>query len=173
MSVVATTGVGMLARLINRLGSGEPMTAASFAAKEGCARSTMFDVTRRMEDAGLLQRDLNGTLMPGPALVRLALAEHGLAVLHGPAEALLTQLRDETHATAQLIAGDGTVLLTLTARRDDAQGTLLDVPIGEGARLTLRLRPNTSRAERDDAQARLARTALSLTHYLTSGDEDG
>ena len=85
MSVVATTGVGVLARLINRLGSGEAMTAASFAAREGFARSTVFDVTRRMEDAGLLQRDPSGTLMPGPALV---------LVLSVPAASLEESRRD-------------------------------------------------------------------------------
>jgi DNA-binding IclR family transcriptional regulator len=173
MSVVATTGVGVLARLINRLGSGEPMTAAGFATREGFARSTVFDVTRRMEDAGLLQRDLGGTLMPGPALMRLALAEHGLATLHGPAEALLTQLRDETHATARLVAADGTVLLTLTARSGDSEGAMLEAAVGGGARLTLQLRPNTGRAERDDAQARLARVALTLTDHLSKEDADG
>lgn len=173
MSVMATTGVGMLARLINRLGSGEAATAAGFAAQEGFARSTVFDVTRRTEDAGLLQRDPGGTLQPGPELVRLALAAHGLAALHGPAEALLTQLRDETHATARLVAADGTVLLTLTARRGDEEGPLLEAPVGDLARLTLRLRPNTGRAEREDTQARLVRTALSLAEYLTDGDADG
>ena len=173
MSVIATTGVGVLARLINRLGSGDAMTAASFAAREGFARSTVFDVTRRMEDAGLLQRDLSGTLMPGPELVRLALAEHGLAALCGPAEALLTQLRDETHATARLLAADGTVLLTLTARRGDREGTTLDMPVGDVARLTLQLRPNTGRAEREDAQARLARVALTLSDHLNKEDADG
>jgi DNA-binding IclR family transcriptional regulator len=173
MSVVATTGVGVLARLINRLSSGDAMTAAGFAAREGFARSTVFDVTRRMEDAGLLQRDPGGTLMLGPTLVRLALAEHGLAALHGPAEALLTQLRDETHATALLIAADGTVLLTLTARRGDNEGAVLEAAVGDAARVTLRLRPNTGRAERDDAQARLARVALTLTDHLSKEDTDG
>ena len=173
MSVVPTTGVGMLARLINRLGSGEATTAAGFAAAEGFARSTVFDVTRRMEAAGLLQRDVNGTLLPGPELVRLALAEHGLAALHGPAEALLTQLRDETHATARLLGADGTVLLTLTARRDDEGGALLEAPVGEMARLTLRLRPNAGRAEREHTQDRLLRTALSLADYLKDGEADG
>ena len=173
MSVVATTGVGVLARLINRLGSGEAMTAAGFAAREGFARSTVFDVTRRMEDAGLLQRDLSGVLTPGPELVRLALAEHGLVGLYGPAEALLTQLRDETHATARLVAADGTVLLTLTARRGDYEGTVLEAPVGNAARVTLRLRPNTGRAEREDAQARLARVALTLTDHLSREDADG
>jgi DNA-binding IclR family transcriptional regulator len=173
MSVVATTGVGMLARLVNRLGSGEAMTAAGFAAREGFARSTVFDITRRMEDAGLLHRDLNGTLLPGPAMVRLAFAEHGFAPLHGPAEALLMQLRDETHATARLVAADGTIVLTLAARWGDREGPLLEAAVGEAAKLTLRLRPNANRAERDDAQLRLARTALSLKHYLTNGDADG
>ena len=173
MSVVATTGVGVLARLISRLGNGEPMTAAGFATREGFARSTVFDVTRRMEDAGLLQRDPGGVLMPGPELVRLALAEHGLAALHGPAEALLTQLRDETHATARLIAADGTVLMTLTARRGDNEGMMLEAPVGAVARLTLRLRPNTSRVEREDAQGRLTRVAFTLTEHLNKEDSDG
>lgn len=172
MSVVATTGVGMLARLINRLGTGEAMTAAGFAANEGYARSTVFDVTRRMEDAGLLQRDLNGTLMPGPTLLRLALSAHGLAALHGPAEALLTQLRDDTQATAQLVAADGTIVLTL-ARRGEREGPMLEAAVGEVVTLTLRLRANATRAEREDAQIRLGRTALSLTHYLSTGDADG
>ncbi len=173
MSVVATTGVGMLARLISHLSSGDVITAAGFATEQGFARSTVFDVTRRMEDAGLLQRDLNGTLLPGPALVRLALAEHGLAGLHGPAEALLTQLRDETHATARLLAADGTVMLTLAARWGEREGPLLEAAVGERAKLTLRLRPNATRAEREDAQVRLTRTALSLMRYLTTGDADG
>ena len=173
MSVVATTGVGMLARLIGRLGSGEVMTAAGFAADEGFARSTAFDVVRRMEDAGLLRRDLTGTLMAGPCLVKLALSPYGLASLHGPAEALLTQLRDETHGTARLIAPDGTALLTLAGYRGDRDGPVLEAAVAERARVELRLRPNTTRSEREHAQLRLARTAISLAHYLAHGDADG
>lgn len=182
MSVATTTGVGVLARLIRRLGeAGGPagggpaaggMTAAGFAAKEGFARSTVFDISRRMEEAGLVQRDLNGTLSAGPALVKLSLAEHGLAALHGPAEALLQQLRDETQATARLWAGERTIM-RFAARRADTEGVVLEAPLTENAKVTLRLRINATRAERDDAQARLSRCVLSLKHYLTNGDADG
>ena len=50
---------------------------------------------------------------------------------------------------------------------------MLEAPVGEAARLTLRLRPNTGRAEREDAQARLARVALTLTDHLNKEDADG
>ena len=127
-----------------------------------------------MEAAGLLQRDLNGGLFAGPATVKLALAEFGLAALHGPAEPLLAQLRDETQGTAQLVTDDGTIVLSVAARRRTAEGILLEAPVTERAKVTLKLRPNATRAERDDAQLRLARCVTSLKHYLaTNGDDDG
>ena len=63
--------------------------------------------------------------------------------------------------------------LTLTARRGDTEGTMLEASVGNAARVTLRLRPNTGRAEREDAQARLARVALTLTDQLNKEDADG
>jgi DNA-binding IclR family transcriptional regulator len=174
VSVVATTGVGVLARLLRRLGEGGGATVAEFAAAEGFARSTVFDVSRRMEAAGLLQRDLNGGMFAGPAAVKLALAEFGLAALHGPAETLLAQLRDETQGTARLMTDDGTSVLSFTARRNESDGILLDAPVTDRAKVTLKLRANATRAERDDAQLRLLRCATSLKHYLgINGDGDG
>lgn len=179
MSVATTTGVGVLARLIKRLGDGSQMTAAAFAAEEGFARSTVFDISRRMEAAGLVQRDLNGALSAGPALVKLSLAEYGLAPLSGPAEALLQQLRDETQATVRLWADERTIL-RFAARRADTEGVVLEAPLTERSKVTLRLRINATRAERDDAQMRLGRCVLSLKHYLATdradkkdGDADG
>ncbi len=171
MSVAATTGVGVLARLLRRLGDGAATTVAEFAAAEGLARSTVFVVSRRMEAAGLLQRDLDGRLFAGPAAVRLALAEYGLAPLHGPAEALLAQLRDETLASVRLVADDGNVVLAYAARRGEAEGLVLEAPVTERARIVLKLRVNATRAEREDAQLRLTRCAITLRHYLEAEGE--
>lgn len=174
MSVSATTGVGVLARLLKRLGEGGVTTVAEFATAEGYARSTVFDVSRRMEAAGLLQRDPSGGLFAGPTAVKLALGEFGLGALHGPAETLLAQLRDETQGTAQLVTDEDTSVLAYAARRKDAEGFLLEASITDRAKVTLKLRPNATRAERDDAQLRLTRCAASLKHYLaTNGDDDG
>ncbi|HZY67873.1 MAG TPA: hypothetical protein VFE52_04770, partial [Devosia sp.] len=164
MSTVTTTGVGMLARLLQRVSSGDHLSAASFGVQEGYARSTVFDVVRRMEDAGLIERDGDGALLPGAAAVRLAMSEHGLVALHGPAEALLTSLRDQTGGTARLLAADGSIMLTLAGRRGSRDGLSLEAPIGTVARLTLTLRVGITRAQRDHAEAGLSRTALSLTN---------
>ena len=171
MSVAGTTGVGVLARLLRRLGEGSATTVAEFAATEGFARSTVFDVSRRMEAAGLLQRDLDGRLFAGPAAVRLALAEHGLAGLHGPGEALLAQLRDETLSSARLVADDDIVLLAYAARRNDQTGIMLEVPLTERAKIVLTLKANATRAEREDAQLRLTRCVVGLRHYLAFDGE--
>ena len=172
MSVGTTTGVALVARMLRRLGEGTAPTVAGFAEEEGFARSTVFEVARRLEAAGLVRRDGQSGLVPGAAMVQLCLAEYGLAPLHGPAEALLSQLRDETQAVARLVGDDGTVLLVFATRRPIAEGVVLEAAVTARARLTLSLRASATRAERDMAQARLTRCAASLLYYLDTGVAD-
>lgn len=174
MSVAATRGVGVLARMLRKLGEGETGTVGEFATAEGFARSTVFDISRRLEAAGLVERDVDGRLHPGAASVKLALAEYGISALHGPAEALLAQLRDETQTNVRLVADDGTVMLAFAARRAAEAGQELTVAVTERVTVALAVRPSATRAERDDLQACAGRYAASLRHHLAvNGDEDG
>jgi hypothetical protein len=174
MSVGSTTGVTVLARMLRRMAEGEAGTVTAFAEAEGFARSTVFDISRRLEAAGFVERDVDGALQAGPAAISLALAEWGIAALHGPAEALLAQLRDEAQANVRLVAGDGTTILEFATKRASAIGTELSAAVTEHVRLALSVRANAARAERDEAALRLAHYAASLRHYLaTDGKEDG
>lgn len=169
MSTEATTGVAAMASILGRVASGPAATVATVAEDQGVARSTAFDITRRLEAAGFIARDEGGLLSAGPELVRLAFAAHGVAALHGPAEALLALLRDETGATVRLYAGEA-LLLAFAADWDTAKLAAALSASSGGLHLTLALRPTATRAERAYAQAALERTLAGLIHYRERAD---
>lgn len=177
MSVTQTTGVVALARMLKELGAAST-TVNDFAATEGIARSTAFDIAERLETAGLLVRDADGLMGPGPEILALAFARYGLARLQGPAVPLLIWLRNETGGAASLAVERGAESFTLLRMGADWQnratqgGTAIerdvrDLSGAKRATLVLTLRPQASRAERLHAERLAERTRLSLEHYLT------
>ena len=165
--MTGTRGVTVLGQVLANIAETPGFTAAELAASEDLPRSSVFDIVRRLDDAGFLARGEGGRLAPGPEAIRLGFAAYGLQPLCGPAEALLRLLRDQADATAALMVGD-TVLLRLAARRqigDDPP--TFSAPVGEQARLTLTLRQGATRAARASAEALFQHVALSLGHYLT------
>ena len=177
MSVSETTGVAALARLLAGLGS-PATTVNDFAAAEGIARSTAFDIAERLESAGFLVRDPGGLLAPGPEILALGFARYGLSRLQGPAVPLLIWLRNETGGVASLVvdrAGERFTLLRMGAdwqnRASHTTTTIerdvRDIGGTKRAILLLALRPQASRAERLHAERLCERARLSLEHYLT------
>ena len=165
-----TAGVAVLGRILAALASGEPQTAGDVIAGTGVARSSGFDVLRRMERAGLVVRDAKGLLAPGPAAGRFAYSAHGLGGLSGPARPVLDWLRDETGGSACLMAG-ATVLHRSSAERTgpaDASLTaaIRDADGRERARLELFLASDAGEVERGRAQALLTAAARRLRDHL-------
>ncbi|MGB6118020.1 MAG: hypothetical protein WBF87_07360 [Mesorhizobium sp.] len=110
MATEGTRGVSALADLLSQLSAGEPVRAAQFAEQHGYARSSIFDLARRMQETGFLVRDVNGALLAGPATYDLAWSSHGLSGLRGPAEAVLVWLCDHADSDAVLYADDTEIL---------------------------------------------------------------
>src|ERR1700733_5830647 len=164
MSVRDTTGVNGIARILSRLSDGAPRTVTDLAREEGLARSTAFALIRRLQEARLVARRPPGELVAGPAAIALGFSRFGRARLHGPAEALLSWLRDHCDATATLSCADRGERVTLAAffangpksATADRTTTLTYAICGEGglevARLDVAWRPNASRSERAEIE---------------------
>lgn len=180
MSTTDTAGVAGLARLLSRICRAPRLTVSQVVAESGLARSSAFTLARKLENAGLVTRDAAGVLAPGRLAVQLGFAAYGIAPLAGPAEALLTLLRDETDASVALVvAGESgpMSLLRLAARWSHGEGReepTLTGPVADEtgatrAWLTLTLRPDATRVARALAQAEFERIRISLEHYLKAG----
>jgi hypothetical protein len=183
MSVRDTTGVHGVARILARLSDGTARTVADVAREEGLARATAFDLVRRLQEARLVAREPTGKLVAGSASIALGFSRFGLARLHGPAEALLSWLRDHCDATATLSCADRGERVTLAAfpanwpksAPTDRTTTLTYAICGQGglevARLDVVCRPNASRSERAEIELLALRAKTSLEHHLR--DEGG
>lgn len=110
-----SAGVEALARLLLGAAEAPSATVAEIAAREGIARSTAFDIVRRMEEAGLAMRGAGGDLAPGDRAVELGFAAHGIAHLHGPAEAALAWLKETLGMAAAFGIGEGEGRIELAA----------------------------------------------------------
>lgn len=172
------SGVAVLARILATLADGEPSTGAALARRLGTARSTTFDVLRRLEQAGFVERDARGLIAPGPAGARLGFALFGLAAIEAAAEALLPVLRDDTEATAELLVrtAEGEIVLVQRqaapggAERGTAEAVLA-MPLAAGrpdAILRLRTCRPVSASERDRMNRSLAAVAGALARCLES-----
>jgi len=173
MSGKDTAGVLALCAILGRVAQGSGASVAQAVQEDGIARSSGFDIVRRLELAGLVMREPGGVLLPGPTAVELGFAAYGIAPLAGPAEALLTLLRDDTDGHAALLAGDGAgtvTLLRIAARWTEGQTSqpplVATIAPEHQVRLALTLRPETTRATRALAQAEFERCRLSLMRYL-------
>jgi hypothetical protein len=177
MSVADTSGVATLAALLAELAAGKPLRVAEFAQCNGLARSSVFDITRRLQDAGLLARDDAGRLLPGPEANALAWSAYGLGHLNGPAEAMALWLRDHADGAVSLIAGSGNSEITLLAlpgpwhqaRIADnlvtLTGTVLDARGIPCARIILGLLPTTDEDDKASATACLERAVATLQYH--------
>ena len=163
-----TAGVAVLGRILAALASGAPQTAGDIIAGTGVARSSGFDVLRRMERAGLVVRDAKGLLVPGPAAGRFAYSAHGLGGLFGPARPVLDWLRDKTGGSVSLMAGETVLQRSAAGRMTDASLTaaICDADGRERAQLSLILASDAGEVERGRAQALLTAAARRLQDHL-------
>lgn len=169
MSVADTSGVASLAALMAQLATGKPVRAAAFASEHGLARSSVFDIARRLQEAGFLTRDDAGGLVAGPQARALAWSSCGLGRLSGPAEAVATWLRDHADGAVRLTAGD-IVLLDFCGSKPGAddltfQRALTDEKGIERGRLRLTVKPGAG----EMAALCLERAGLTLENYLRHG----
>ena len=162
-----TRGVEVMVRVLERLAEGPAVKVAELAEMEDMARSSLFDIVRRLESAGFVERRSGGQLAPGPQVVALAFARAGLPSLQGPAEALLRLLRDETGGTATLIAGNAELLRVSSGRNEQMTDPVtITATLADRARLQLTLAPGTTRAARAEAEALLQQVVLTLERHL-------
>lgn len=169
MSTGGPRGITALATLLGQLASGMPVRAAEFAGSRGYARSSVFDLTRRLQKEGLLVRDDDGMLLAGPMAYELAWSACGLAGLRGPAEAVLLWLCDNVQGEASLLAGCDE-LLAVAGPVPGSAGQMIELclPIRdkrgeERMRLILRL---GAQADRGLAEAAMRRAAATLEDHL-------
>ncbi len=111
-----TAGVGMIGRILAEVASAEPCTATVLARRLGTARTTTFDVLRRLEAAGFIDRDPQGLVSPGLASADLGFAAFGMVGGAGATEALLCVLREEADASIELVIHQGEVTTVLAQR---------------------------------------------------------
>ena len=168
MSTEGTLGVGSLARILAELSRSDGASVMALAEKTDTTRSTAFEVVRRLSDAGLVRRRLDGAVTAGPAAVALGLAAFGIAPLAGPAETLLAWLHERSDAFTELVAG-GTSVVAFGKPQREIQ---LDAPIAdaagtERARLRLAWRPHTSLAERQRISMDFQRVRQTLEQHLS------
>lgn len=170
-----SAGITAFSRIFSRIAQGDVENVASLIEGEGIVRSTAFDVVKRMEAAGLVNRQADGRLAPGSAAGEFAYAGFRLAPLFGPAQTLLSWLREKTNASVALLASDGaclTTLLSYAARWDKGKpdAAPLIVPIKqnnvETARLRLSFAPGTDADEAKRCEELAIATAKELQALL-------
>jgi hypothetical protein len=175
-----TSGAAAFARVLVQATASKPLTVVELARSEGLARSTAFDIVRRMEVADFVERLPGGKIVPGPAATALGFARFGLAGVSGPAHGLLTWLRDQTGATASLFAIGNGVKPILLARahmpvKTHSQKISISIKGAAGhevARISIDLSVNASLAERQHTEHVLDRARQSLERLLV-GDKMG
>jgi DNA-binding IclR family transcriptional regulator len=167
MSVQDTLGVAALARILAELSQDEVASVSALAAKAGVSRTTAFEITRRLAAAGMVRRDIDGTVAAGPSAIALGFAAFRIAALAGPAETLLAWLHERGDAFVELVV-DQVSIVAFGKRQPDIA---MDVAVRDGsgaerARLRLAWRPHTNQAERQRISADFERVRLSLEQYL-------
>jgi DNA-binding IclR family transcriptional regulator len=171
-----SAGVATLGRVLMRVAAWPPITVAALAREENLPRSSVFDVVARLEAAGFVERE-GGLLRPGREALRLAYGAEGLAPLCGPAEALLTVLREETDGSARL-SGPTRELIRVPARWDKSgapatfAAQLRDRHGAARGTLALALRPGASRSERATAERTLGSIRSSLEAFIEGAPDD-
>jgi DNA-binding IclR family transcriptional regulator len=172
-----TNGAALVGRILAVVASEPAQNAAALVVRLGGSRATTFDVLRRLEAAGLIERDARGIISPGPLAAKNGHAVFGLAPLAGAAEALLPALRDDTEAQVELVVGDERLTLV---RRDppasvpDRLGVCIEAPVAATSAL-VRVRLGSGAAESEKHAARLSANAVAaaLSSRLLSPRERG
>lgn len=167
MSVEETQGVASLARILAELSRDDSTSVMDLAEKADVSRSTAFDIVRRLSDAQLIRRRLDGAITAGPAAITLGFAAFGIAPLAGPAETLLAWLHERSDAFTELVVGDTAIIafgkpqyeMHLDAAISDATGV-------DRARLRLAWRPHTSLTERQRIAVDFERVRQTLEQHL-------
>lgn len=169
MSAEGSRGITALAALLGQMASGMPVRAAEFAGSRGYARSSVFELARRLQKEGLLVRDDDGRLFAGPMAYQLAWSTHGLAGLRGPAEAVLLWLCDHAQGGASLLAGPDE-LLAVPGPGPSSVGQMIELCLPvldkrgqERMQLILRL---SAHAATGVAETAMRRAVVTLEHHL-------
>ncbi|SFJ41694.1 hypothetical protein [Aerobium aerolatum] len=169
MKSTDSRGLTALATLLDALASGTTVRAASFAEEHDFARSSVFDLTRRLEAAGLVTRSGSGDLHAGPAALDFAWSTYGLQGMRGPTEAVLLWLNDLFDAPVEATcSGD---LLLCAPGRSPMVGPVaqeMSEPICDQngtERMRLSLQP-TAAVDADLASMAMKRAIATLEHHL-------
>jgi DNA-binding IclR family transcriptional regulator len=160
-----TRGVVLVGLILEQLSVGK-VTAAAIAEAKGVPRSSVFEVVRRLEHAGIVSRRHGGQLAPGPVVSRLGFAAFGLGALHGQAQALLRLLRDDTDGTATLRLDDTTLVHMAGRGVDEGLAPTFEAKIGAKVSLSLTLPAGAARGERSIAAALFEQVTASLESTL-------
>lgn len=170
-----TAGVAAVGHILSRLGCGEHVTPRTLAEEDGLARSTVFDVVRRLEQADFLTRHSALGLAAGAAAACLGLSAWGLNALLEPIEATLLWLADHVGAPVGLVVPPDELLLfevrgTWQPRARDAVMSLYEkVQTADGivvARLRVTLPSRTPAQDIAFAKVHLGRACATLEAYL-------
>lgn len=169
MKSTGSRGLTALATLLDALAFGTRVRAAPFAEEHGFARSSIFDLTRRLEAAGLVTRSSSGDVHAGPAALDFAWSTYGLQDMRGPTEAVLLWLSDLFDAPVEATC-DGDLLLCAPGRSQmvgtvaqDISEPVCDQNGTERMRLTLQLRVAV---DADIASVAIKRAATTLERHL-------
>jgi hypothetical protein len=167
MSVEETQGVASLARILAELGRNDGASVMDLAEKTEVSRSTAFDIIRRLSDAQLIRRRLDGAITAGPAAITLGFAAFGIAPLAGPAETLLAWLHERSDAFAELVAGGASIIAFGKPQHEiHLDAAITDTAGAERARLRLAWRPHTSVTERQRIIVDFERVRQTLEQHL-------
>lgn len=178
-----TNGVALIGRILSRVASDEHCTAVSLVEELGAARTTTFEVLRRLEAAGFLDRDAQGRVSPGQAGADLGFAIFGIVKGAGVSEALLPVLRDDSDASVELVLRQGrteTVLVRRTAPgsagKDAGSSFLMEEPVAAAgvadAFLRLTVRSHRQAPDRSPVRPCLKAVADALSvRFARSGND--
>lgn len=176
MAKGSTAGVTAVATILERLTRKGSVTVSQLIDDGVIARSTAFDVVRRLRDAGLIKDALHHRLTPGPELVKLGFARLGLEALCGPAEAVLKWLRDQTNSTVVMTAPEADVELLRfdsTIQRDECALDILSSDICRldrtvAASIRIEFFARCATFDRLEFEALLSRCTITLEQHLAA-----
>jgi hypothetical protein len=179
-------GVALIGRILAHLACEGPCSAGDLAKHLSSARATTFDVLRRLEAAGFVDRDAQGLVSPGQASADLGFSWFGIVRGAGVSEALLPALRDDIEATVELVvrrADDETVLARRSAAGPPASKSglerrvsTLERPVRAGRATGVHLRLSSAKfasaADRKAVGHCLETVAAALSQSFTRTDGD-
>jgi hypothetical protein len=171
----STAGVSAMAAILATLAKQDRQTVAELCTQRKIPRSTAFQIVGKLLSAGFLSQAGQGRLTLGPEAVRLGYARSELAELAGPAEAVISWLRNETGAKVRLQAG-GQVAIQLVSLPDKPIVHDIELPVCNAAGqavalLQMQYRKGATRTENAHALHCCQRARQSLEPYLQTSEE--